>query len=102
MRFKMIIYLIAMLIYGILSCDNIESGMVKRGNEIVKKIENYRDVYGDLPDSLREVGVKEGPVYYWKVDSVNYILWFGTYLGESVIYYSDSKRWEKELRGFKR
>ena len=46
---------------------------------------------------MEELGIKEeegvDALYYQKRDSNNYILWFGTTLGESVIYYSDSKTW---------
>jgi hypothetical protein len=47
---------------------------------------------------LEDVGLKEelgvDALYYQKKDSINYILSFGTILGESKIYYSDTKTWE--------
>lgn len=33
-------------------------------------------------------------LYYHKRDTITYTLNFGTLLGESTIYYSDSKTWE--------
>jgi hypothetical protein len=41
----------------------------------------------------------EGPLFYEKRDSVNYMVYFGTSLGESMIYYSDTKEWDYRLRG---
>ena len=35
---------------------------------------------------------------YEKVDSVHYMVWFGTTLGEGVYFYSDTKKWEDRLR----
>jgi hypothetical protein len=34
------------------------------------------------------------------MDSANYIVYFGTSLGESMVYYSDTKEWDYRLRGF--
>ena len=42
---------------------------------------------------------KDGALFcYEKVDSLNYIVWFGTTLGEGIYYYSDTKQWEDRLR----
>lgn len=72
------------------------------GNSIVNKIEEYRSEYDSLPNSLREMGlndvVNDVLFCYEKVDSTNYIVWFGTTLGEGVYYYSDTKLWENRLR----
>lgn len=67
------------------------------GNKLVDKIESYRVLNHKLPNSLADIGIKEtedGPLYYEKKDSINYIVWFGTELGESKTYYSSTKRWE--------
>jgi hypothetical protein len=36
----------------------------------------------------------EGPVYYYKKDSISYIIWFGENLGDSYAYNSDIKEWK--------
>jgi hypothetical protein len=73
-----------------------ENMLVELGNNIVIKIENFKTAKGKLPDKLSEAGVKEkeaGPIYYSKRTETQYILWFGTTLGESITYDSDTKKW---------
>ena len=70
--------------------------LMHRGGEIVVKIEEFRSQKKRLPNSLRDFGiVDESELFYTKWDSVNYFLWYGTNLGESMTYYSDSKGWEE-------
>jgi hypothetical protein len=66
------------------------------GEDIVKRIERFRQDNKRLPDSLSELGVKEkleGPVYYKKSDEHHYTVWYGTSVGESMTYNSDTGRW---------
>jgi hypothetical protein len=82
--------------------DNDEGKLMKQGNELVEKIEAYKSENGKLPDNLEDMGLEEkeeGPLYYQKWDSLNYLVYFGTSLGESMIYYSDKKEWDYRLRG---
>lgn len=67
------------------------------GEEVIERIERYRQQHGRLPVSLREVGVEErldSPVYYVRRDSGRYEVWFGTTLGESITYRSEKQAWE--------
>jgi hypothetical protein len=101
----------------------------KVGNTIIEKIELYKNSNGHPPEWLQSIGYEEydflwihdgKPIYvdtlisgtsvikineeifcYERKDSINYILWFGTTLGEGVYYYSDSKQWENRLREIK-
>lgn len=76
-----------------------EKRLLKDGNKIIEKIEVYKINNKELPNSLNEVGIEEkleGPIFYNKEDSSNYILWFGVSVGESMVYSSKTKRWEKE------
>ncbi len=78
-----------------------ERELINKGNDIVKMVEDFRSKNGKLPESLHEIGIKEkedGPLYYEKWDSVDYIVYFGTSLGESMTYYSDKKEWNKQIR----
>ena len=64
--------------------------------EIIQKIEEYKKCHGKLPDSLEDIGVKErmeGPVFYDKIDTEKYEVWFSYYFGESCTYHSDTKAW---------
>jgi hypothetical protein len=86
--------LIALCSYSSLSR---ESRLMEEGQVIIGKIESFRKDKGKLPDSLMDVGIEEkeeGPIYYEKRGEAKYVLWFGTELGESVTYDSESRKWE--------
>ena len=94
--------LLTMVIFG---CQDPNKKLIKKGNEIVSKVENYKQKYGHLPEGLESLGIVEsidGPFYYVKQDSINYMVYFGTTLGESMIYYSDRREWDYRLRGMDR
>ena len=80
--------------------------LIENGNLVVEKIESYRKSNNRLPNSLSALGIvlsDEGsqPFYYERRDNSNYIVYFGTTLGESKIYFSDSKKWENFNRQMK-
>lgn len=79
-----------------------EERLMKRGDALLKKIEDYKVEHKRLPNSLEEIGMEErdgvDELYYTKRDSLHYNVSFGTSLGESKFYYSDSKRWEDRYR----
>jgi hypothetical protein len=53
--------------------------------------------YGKLPANLSEVGLTDTIMhlsFYEKVDTNEYIVWYGTGLGESEIYRSSTKIWK--------
>lgn len=77
----------------LLGCRHSEE---KIGNEIIDQIESYQTKNGRLPDDLSQIGIKEteeGPIYYEKKTATTYKLWYGTTVGESVTYDSDTKSW---------
>jgi hypothetical protein len=99
MKNKIIMFVLLALI---LCCCNPNRSLEKQGNELVKKIEVYKEKNGELPKTLEDLGIKEtleGPLFYVKCDSVNYMVYYGTTLGESMYYYSDTKKWDYRLRG---
>lgn len=71
----------------------------RKATEIIQKIENYRKHHGKLPDTLDDIGYEPeekvfgGPIFYDKINSKDYRIWFGTYLGESCVYHSKTKKW---------
>ncbi len=96
-----IILWIALNVVSISACNNREDKLIKKGNQVITKIEIYKKQNGVLPTSLSNIGIKEkeeGPLYYQKKDSIIYIVWFGTSEGESKTYYSDTKKWEDHQR----
>ena len=90
-----VIAILAIVVFYFLG--NKRSQVLKaEGNRLIGLVEEYRDSNGRLPENLGEIGVAEsleGPLYYQKLDSVNYLMWFGTDLGESITYSSVTKEW---------
>jgi hypothetical protein len=118
---------LSLLLVSFNSCSDIEKNK-KTGNTIIEKIELYKKTNGYPPDWLQSIGYEEydflglhgdsnsyitdtttsgtsvikvnGEIFcYRRIDSVNYMVWFGTTLGEGIYYYSDSQQWEERLRG---
>ncbi len=71
-------------------------------NRAIERVEQFRETKGRLPRSLAELGMAEdesGPVYYCKSAESEYIVWYGTTLGESNIYSSRTKQWKEASGG---
>lgn len=78
------------------SCDSRTAELQKQGNHLIHLIEAYRLRKGEAPTSLSALGIEEtesGPLYYQRLDSATYEIWFGTSLGESKRYSSLTKKW---------
>ncbi len=94
-------------LFYFLGCEgNRESNLTHQGNEFVRKIELYKKTNSTLPKSLSDIGIIvrdecDPPIYYDKKDSIHYTLSFVIVLGESKIYYSDTKKWEEKYREMK-
>jgi hypothetical protein len=83
--------------------DAKEIQILEKGEEVVKKVEEYRQNTNRLPTSLSEIGIAEDDntdlyLHYQKIDSVNYYVWLGLSFEESKFYYSDSKKWQNGFR----
>ncbi|MBI3477763.1 MAG: hypothetical protein HY010_18675 [Acidobacteria bacterium] len=65
------------------------------GNAVVSKVEEFKRTNGRLPNSLSEAGVEkdENCPCYCKTTGNTYIAWYGTTLGESDTYDSETKKW---------
>jgi hypothetical protein len=85
--------------------DDRENRLIKEGDALIEKIEEFKAKNNRLPNSLEEIGLEERDgidvLYYDKRDSLNYTVSFGTSLGESKFYYSDNKQWEDGYRAIK-
>ncbi len=75
------------------------------GGRIAKRVELFKNTHGTLPNSLEEIGVQQNEgadaLYYLRqdrTDGANYMIWFGTNLGESMTYFSDTQQWEDRYR----
>jgi len=64
-------------------------------NIAISKIEEFRKVKGRLPDSLSEAGAQDGESCpcYCKTGNDSYLVWYGTTLGESDTYDSETRKW---------
>lgn len=83
-----------LLLFLLSSC---EDAMIPQANAMIARIDSFRQVNDRLPESLREIGEhesEEGPLYYLKKSDSVHLLWYGTTLGESNVYTSDTKKWE--------
>ena len=103
---SIIILGLLVLFYMLYPSNHRDGKLMGEGNSIVKKIEDYRKINNSLPVSLTDIGIKvkdeaNPPIYYEKRDNSHFTVSFGTSLGESKIYYSDSKRWENFYREMK-
>lgn len=90
--------LLALVIIAIYSMNVVwVKTRMKEGNAIVQSVELFRAKYNRLPNSLSEMGLPEseaGPLYYLKEDNgKDFMVWYGTTLGESTTYYSLDKKW---------
>ena len=119
-KYNLLGFLILSIIFT--SCSSYIEENKKVGNLIIEKIEQFKKVSGHPPNRLcvglesdsigfqidssyigeidiAEVGTSvlkiNGEVFcYRRLDSINYMVWFGTTLGEGIYYYSDTKKWE--------
>lgn len=91
-------FILALVAFSAVGCSqDRKQALIKQGNEIAAKVEDYKTKKGKTPDSLTDVGVEEkleGPIFYEKKSDTGYRLWFGTGLGESVVYNSQTRKWE--------
>ncbi|MBR1396369.1 MAG: hypothetical protein IJ563_02400 [Selenomonadaceae bacterium] len=109
------------------SCSSYIEKNKKIGNTIIEEVERFKKDNGHPPNwlyyvgsdsvfldfqndiavigetDLLEVGLSvleiDGEVFcYQRIDSTDYMIWFGTSLGEGIYYYSDTKKWEEKMR----
>lgn len=68
-----------------------------RADDLVRRIEAFQAEHGRLPAGLAELGEREhesGPLYYTRdPDGQRYIVWYGTTLGESMVWDSARRAW---------
>jgi len=92
------IVLLTAALISCLACQQIRNNsLIKTGNQLVTKIQAYKNENSRLPSTLKDIGMQEkleGPIYYRKESESKYILWFGDGLGESVTYDSESNKWQ--------
>lgn len=86
--------LLAIVLLPIVSCTPAKQ---KAGNAMVIEIEEFRELHRRLPSNLGELGYvdsEHAEFHYQKESESRYTVWHGTSLGESVVYDSETGRWE--------
>jgi hypothetical protein len=66
---------------------------------IIQEVENYKAMNGQLPANLTELGLEfevEKEAYYELLTDSTYSVWYGTSLGNSMVYDSKSKIWKEK------
>ena len=89
--------LLCVLLVVLFNFNNKEKELIKEAEIVIDKIEHYKALKGYYPNTLADVGFdydESGPLFYQKNNSISYLLYFGTTLGESKIYYPDTKTWK--------
>jgi hypothetical protein len=86
--------LAVVLVFGASGCG---PSKMELGNRAVSKVEEYRREKGRLPHSLSEAGIEadERCPCYCKTGDNSYIVWYGTTLGESNTYSSETRTWSE-------
>jgi len=70
---------------------------IREGQELVVKVETFHQENHRLPESLEEVGIRDADSLrfnYEKCNNSEYLLSFGTTLGESMTYNPTKRKWE--------
>lgn len=94
---RLTITLMALVSALLLGCKGREQRLTEQGNALIERIESFQKVTHRLPESLKELGLEEkmeGPLYYQKVSAERYMVYFGTTVGESMIYRSEQRSWD--------
>jgi len=71
-------------------------GEIRDGNRLISEIEAFQRSHSRLPSQLSEVSSRAAEqqlLFYQKCSETKYVIWFGTTLGESITYHSDSRDW---------
>lgn len=68
----------------------------EKGQELILKVEKFREMKGRLPNNISEMGLPETMYapFYEKKDSTNYIIYFPIGFDNAKIYDSQQKKWE--------
>jgi len=93
------VLILFLLFYSFYLRNSNERKLIKKANNIILLIENYKLKNGELPNKLDDIGVKsteEGPIYY-KKEGVDYEIWYIIGFDEANVYYSKDKIWKKSF-----
>jgi hypothetical protein len=93
---KRLLLILAVLVCAFIFWYFVVDSDQRKGEQAIRRIEEFRQIHHQLPNSLSEIGLPEledGPIYYHKIDNQNYCIFYGTSLGESETYDSRTHAW---------
>ncbi len=74
-----------------------QQGLREETAYMVQRIDSFTSKMQRLPEDLSELGYQldeSGPLYYERIDSVSYRIWYSQSLGESAVWDSRTRRWQ--------
>ena len=94
----LLLFFIVLIVTIILKTKWEENDYIKKGEEVINKIEMYRIKTNMLPEDLNELNyienMQEGP-HYMKIDSANYQVYYCIGFDDYFVYDSKEKVWKK-------
>jgi hypothetical protein len=71
---------------------------IHRGNKLIHEIEEYKERFSAYPKNLNFTNLDftkgEDPRFFYElIDENRFVIWFGTILGESILYDSQTNEW---------
>lgn len=91
--------MVLLSVLALAGCNSREQRLIEEGNVLIERIESFQNTEGRLPSNLGELGIDEkmeGPLYYQKIAPHDYIVYFGTTVGRSMIYRSNERAWARD------
>lgn len=91
-------FLLLFLLLGIGCCDA-QCKRQQAADRLIQKIERYRKVNGNLPESITLLGEtpsESARAFYEKTSDSTYTVYYGLGLGSSMVYDSITRTWREE------
>ena len=79
------------------SCCDMMCERERHAAIVIDSVESFKAQNNRLPDDLAEMGIEYNMElsFYNKVDSVEYEVWYGSWVGVSKVYNSKTKSWRE-------
>lgn len=83
---------------GLIGCSDVFSEKHQYAENLILKVEDFKEKEGRLPNDLSEIHLKEAedsPAFYQKIDDNSFEVWYAIGF-ESKVYNSITKQWREE------
>lgn len=88
-----------LLFIGVSGCCDRLCQRERYAQDLVNQVEEYKKENKRLPVSAGELGLEEeedAMAFYEQTTDSTYTIWYGTSLGSSKVYRSETKGWQEE------